>query len=266
MPGPAPAAFEPFEAELTAARFLRRPNRFVVHARLEGGAEVRAHLPNPGRLEAILRPGRPLRLRAADREDRKTDWSAVLARTPAGDGWVSLVTTLPNRLVGAALRADALEELAAWSLVRSEATVGESRLDFLLRRKERRLALEVKSVTLERGGMGLFPDAVTERGTRHVRELRKLAGRDGWEAAVLFVAQRDDVTCVTAAPDIDPSFASALEEARRAGVRVLARGCEVTSAGVGLGPALPVPAPSEAPSPVPAAAEDGTTTSGPGTA
>lgn len=257
MSGAEPAAFEPFDTDLTPARFLRRPNRFVVHARLEDGSEVRAHLPNPGRLGEILRPGRPLRLRAADRDDRKTDWSAVLARTPGGEGWVSLVTTLPNRLVGAALDAGDLEELAGWSLVRSEATVGDSRLDFLLGRGERRLALEVKSVTLEREGMGLFPDAVTERGTRHVRELTALAGRDGWEAGVLFVAQRDDVTSVTAAPDIDPTFADALEEAREAGVRIMARRCDVGPAGIGLGPALPVPATREAPSP----AGDGTTTS-----
>lgn len=257
MSGAEPAAFEPFHTDLIPARFLRRPNRFVVHARLEDGAEVRAHLPNPGRLGEILTPGRPLRLRSAERADRKTDWSAVLARTPDGDGWVSLVTTLPNRLVGAALEAEVLEELAGWSLVRSEPTVGESRLDFLLERGERRLALEVKSVTLEREGVGLFPDAVTERGTRHLRELTGLAGRDGWEAAILFVAQRDDVDSVTAAPDIDPTFASTLEEARGAGVRVWSRRCDVTPAGVGLGPALPVPAAREAPSPV----GEGTTTS-----
>ncbi|MFB6241022.1 MAG: DNA/RNA nuclease SfsA, partial [Gemmatimonadota bacterium] len=249
MSGAETAAFESFDTDLTPARFLRRPNRFVVHAELGDGSEVRAHLPNPGRLGAILRPGRLLRLRAADRDDRKTNWSAVLARTPGDDGWVSLVTTLPNRLVGGALEAGALEELAGWSLVRSEATVGDSRLDFLLEQGDRRLALEVKSVTLEREGMGLFPDAVTERGTRHLRELTALAGRDGWEAGVLFVAQRDDVSSVTAAPDIDPTFADALDEAREAGVHVRARRCEVGPAGVGLGPALPVPATREAPSP-----------------
>lgn len=249
MPTSDVAAFQPFDAELTPARFLRRPNRFVVHARLEAGREVRAHLSNPGRLEEILQAGRPLRLRAAEREDRKTDWTAVLARTPGGEGWVSLVTTIPNRLVGEALSVGELAEVGGWSLDRAEAPVGESRIDFLLARDGRRLALEVKSVTLERRGAGLFPDAVTDRGTRHLRELIAVTRRRGWEAGVLFVAQRDDVTSVTAAPDIDPTFAATLAEARGAGVRAWARRCRVTPAGVGLGRAVPVLGPEEAPPP-----------------
>jgi len=241
------AAFEAFDADLVSARFRRRPNRFVLHAALDDGSEVRAHVPNPGRMDEILVPGRVLRLRPADDPSRKTDWSAVLARTPDGSGWISLVTTLPNRLVGEALSGGGIEELAGWRLERSEATVGDSRLDFLLARGDRRLALEVKSVTLKRGSAGLFPDAVTARGTRHVRELTAIAGREGWEAAVLFVAQRDDVESVTAAPEIDPEFAAAFSEARAAGVRTLARRCEVTPRGVALGAALPVPDPFDAP-------------------
>lgn len=256
------AAFEPFDEELTTARFLRRPNRFVVHAALDDGEQVRAHLPNPGRMDEILTAGRALGLEPADRADRKTEWSAVLARTPDEGGWVSLVTTLPNRLVGAALSARRLPELADWEPERSEVPLGGSRLDFLLTRGDRRMALEVKSVSLEREGVGLFPDAVTERGTRHLRELTEIAGRDGWEAVVLFVAQRDDVGAVTAAPDIDPAFADALGEAREAGVRVLARRCEVTRRGVALGPALPSPPPERAPPPVGATEPAGTGAAG----
>lgn len=259
MSSPESAAFEPFDAELVPARLVRRPNRFVVHAALEDGEEVRAHLPNPGRMEEILAEGRTLRLEPAARPDRKTDWSAVLARTPDDRGWVSLVTTLPNRLVGAALASRALDEVAEWELERSEPTIGASRLDFLLARDGCRMALEVKSVSLERQGVGLFPDAVTERGTRHLRELAEIAGRDGWEAAVLFVAQRDDVTAVTAAPDIDADFAEALEDARRRGVRILGRRCDVTPRGVGLGPSLPTPPSEQAPPPGGAAAGPGTT-------
>lgn len=247
--------FEPFGRALRPARFLRRPNRFVVHASLADGREVRAHLPNPGRLEEILTRGRPLRLRPAASADRTTEWSAVLARAPGGEGWVSLVTTLPNRLVGRALAQGGLGELSGWELQRTEPSIGDSRLDFLLARRDRRLALEVKSVTLERQGVGLFPDAVTERGVRHLRELTSLAGREGWEAAVLFVAQRDDVDAVTAAPDIDPEFAAALGRARSAGVAALARRCEVRHDGVALGPELPVPPAEEAPPPSDGAGE-----------
>lgn len=257
MSGAGPPSAETFDGTLVPARFLDRPNRFVLHARLVDGGAVRAHLPNPGRLDQILTPGRELRLRPASSPDRTTEWSAVLARTPEAEHWVSLVTTLPNRLVGEALRSGAIEELAGWEVERAEVTIGESRLDFLLRRRGRRLALEVKSVTLARRGVGLFPDAVTARGTRHVRELSERAGREGWEAALIFVAQRPDVTAVTAAPDIDPEFASALERARDAGVRALARRCAVSPRGVALGASLPVPPAADAPGPTPDPGDDG---------
>lgn len=230
---------EPLGAPLATARLVERPNRFLVRARREDGV-VEAHLPNPGRLEELMVTGRRLRLRPADGAGRKTDWTAVLVETPAGDGWVSLDTTLPNRLVGRALRRGWIEELAGWSPEEAEVSLGASRLDFVLADGERRLALEVKSVTLVREGIGLFPDAVTARGTRHVRELAGLAGRAGWEAAVLFVAQRPNVERVVADEEIDPEFAVALREARAAGVRALARRCRVDESAVTLGEALPV--------------------------
>lgn len=236
---------------LAPARFLERPNRFLVLCRLEEtGGIVEAHLPDPGRLTELLVPERRVRLRPASGRDRKTEWTAVLVESPGGARWVSVDTTLPNRLVEEALRAGTLEGFPCWELEATEVTVGRSRLDFLLRREtgpedspadeHRRLALEVKSVTLVRDGTGLFPDAVTARGARHVRELARLAGRRGWEAAVLFLAQRSDVEKVVAAPEIDPDFATALAEAREAGIRALARRCEVGEEEVRLGDPVPV--------------------------
>lgn len=226
---------------LAAARFLRRPNRFVVRCRLqETGEEVRAHLPDPGRLTDLLVSGRPVRLRPEEGRDRKTEWTAVLVQAEAGR-WVSVDTTLPNRLVERALRHGALTEVSGWEMERTEVTVGDSRFDFLLREPEgRRLLLEVKSVTLVRDGVGLFPDAVTERGSRHVRELAHATGRDGWTAGVLFVAQRGDVCAVRAAARIDAEFAAALDEARRRGVETWARRCRVTRDRVRLGASVPV--------------------------
>lgn len=232
-------------APLVEAHFVERPNRFLVRARLAAGPIVEAHLADPGRLLELLLPGTRLLLRPVDPEaPRRTRWTAVLVRTPDDAGWVSLDTGLPNRLVGAALEAGALPELEGWRLVRREAHVGRSRIDFLLERSPGRLlALEVKSVTLvEDDGVARFPDAVTARGARHVAELRRFV-EEGGDAAILFLLQRDDASRIEAASAIDPAFAEALRRAAASGVRVLGRRCRVDPDGVSLGdpvPAAPV--------------------------
>jgi sugar fermentation stimulation protein A len=216
---------------LVEARFVARPNRFVVHARLAADGKMAvAHLADPGRLRELLVSGRRLWLRPSSDPARKTRWSAVLVEAPEGP-LVSLDTTVPNRLVAEALRRGSLPELGAYELERAEHGVGRSRIDFLLRPRDGArppLLLEVKSVTLVEAGVALFPDAVTARGARHVRELAEHSRGGEHGTAILFVAQRPDVERVIAAREIDPEFAAALEEARSAGVRVLARRCRVT--------------------------------------
>jgi sugar fermentation stimulation protein A len=236
---PARSIHVPFPTDLCESRFVARPNRFLLHCELppraaasgadeSGDRVVKAHLADPGRLKELLLPGQRVWLRPAAAPTRKTAWSAVLVESPDGDGLVSVDTTMPNRLIHRALAAGALEEFDGWSLERAEWTHGRSRIDFLLARGEERLALEVKSVTLVDDGVALFPDAVTARGARHVRELAELAQRDGWSAAILFVLQRPDAHRIEAAASIDPAFATALAEAKAAGVQVLGRRCHVT--------------------------------------
>ncbi len=256
----------PFPPDLRPARFVERPNRFVVRATLEGGEDggqvVSAHLPDPGRLRELLLPEALLWLEPARNPERKTRWTLRLCRRPDGPGVVSLDTTLPNRLVERALEAAALDELEGWALARREVTVGASRFDFLLERdpggdpeargrgvrelaqspgrsRPSRLLLEVKSVTLVEGGVGLFPDAVTTRGARHVRELTQLTREEGWATVILFVLQRDDASEIRAAASIDPHFASELQRAKAAGVRILGRRCRVSLEGVELGEPIP---------------------------
>ncbi len=242
------APFVPLgSSSLASARHVGRLSRFLVRCRLEQGeTEVEAHLPDPGRLKELLVPGRRVWLRPAppptERSPRrKTRWTAVLVQTPNGRGLVSLDTTLPNRLIASALKQHALSEFANWQLDRAETRLGKSRFDFLLRASaSRKLVLEVKSVTLVENRIGLFPDAVTARGARHVRELAKVVQRRKWHAAVLFVAQRSDIGCIHAARRIDPVFADALEEAKAAGVWILGRRCRVRTDRVTLGSTVPV--------------------------
>ena len=257
----------PLEGPLREARFVERPNRFLLRCALpvreeraagsEGGLAVResapsgrapevvdVHMADPGRLEELLLPDRRVWIRYAASPTRKTDWSAVLVEAPDGRGLVSVDTTMPNRLIHRALAERSLEEFDGWKLERAEFPLGRSRIDFLLRQGVRSLALEVKSVTLVEDGVALFPDAVTARGARHVRELTEIAGTvdEGgthWEAAILFVLQRGDARRIEAARSIDPDFADALAEAKAAGVRVLGRRCRVTPDRLELGPPVP---------------------------
>lgn len=228
LPTPLPSV--PLAGPLVEGRFVDRPNRFLVRVHLPEGARVEAHLPDPGRLRELLRPGVRVWLRpSGPSATRRTSWTAVLVETPDGRGLVSMDTTVPNRLVAVALEAGALEEFRGWNLERREAPVGRSRIDFLLSREGgRRLLLEVKSVTLvEDDGVARFPDAVTTRGTRHVGELRRAVESGAAEASILFVLQRADARRIEAARSIDPGFAEALERARDAGVTVAGRRCRV---------------------------------------
>ncbi len=232
----------PIPGPLSKAYFVGRPNRFLLQVRLaDTGHVVEAHMADPGRLKELLLPGKTLWLRPASNPGRKTRWGAVLVESRDGEGLVSLDSTLPNRLIKNALEKGALDEFHGWELNRAEFPMGRSRLDFLLSGADgAQMALEVKSVTLVEEGMGLFPDAVTERGARHVRELGELAAREDWEAAVLFVLQRPDASRIRAARSIDPRFAVALAEAKAAGVRVLGRRCKVFLDRVDLGGSVPV--------------------------
>lgn len=232
----------PIAGPLHPARFIQRRNRFLVTVRLEvTSEEVEAHLPDPGRLRELLLPGSRMWLSVASNPARRTRWTAVLVESASGKELVSLDTTLPNRLIARALHLGALEELRGWSMVKGEVPVGRSRLDFLLSGPDgRRLFLEVKSVTLVERGVALFPDAVTERGARHVRELAEATLQEDTEAAILFVLQRSDAQEIRAARRIDPRFSDALEQARAAGVRLLGRRCRVHLREVVLGPPVPV--------------------------
>jgi sugar fermentation stimulation protein A len=241
---------------LVETQFVERPNRFLLRCMprtvcersASYGADPavsatihEAHMADPGRLRELLIPGRRVWLRPVrDAPHRRTQWTAVLVETPDGAGLVSVDTTLPNRLVHEALKLGALEEFGGYTLERREVTLGDSRIDFLLARRDgRRLAVEVKSVTLVEDGIARFPDAVTERGTRHVRELTRIAQQPGWDAAVLFVLQRPDAHRIEAARGIDARFADALAAARDVGVRVLGRRCTVTLERLTLGDVVP---------------------------
>ncbi|MEO7908396.1 MAG: DNA/RNA nuclease SfsA [Roseiflexaceae bacterium] len=242
---------------LLEATFLSRPNRFLVHAELNGTV-VQAHLADRGRLKETLLPGVRLLLACHAGAHRKTAFQAVAAIRAASDlrvgdcarsedarsdshaaTLISLDTHLPNRLIEAALRAEALLPFRGYTALRREVTVGGSRFDFQLSDAIKHCTVEVKSAGLVRDGIGLFPDAPTERGRRHVAELAGLA-RAGERASVVFVAQGGDARAVKVDTQIDQAFATELRAAAAAGVEVYAYACPLTPAGIWLGQLIPV--------------------------
>ncbi|MFB5067859.1 MAG: DNA/RNA nuclease SfsA [Candidatus Wallacebacter cryptica] len=227
--------------DLVEAYFVQRLNRFVIQCRLDKNSPetVEAHLADPGRLRELLVPDSRIWLRPSANPKRKTKWSAVLVEAD-NHSVVSLVSTLPNELIKTALKQKAIEELAAWTFVRSEYPVGRHRFDFLLEQDDQLLLLEVKSVTLVENGRGMFPDAVTLRGRKHLETLAELTASGKYQTAVLFVLQRSDADYITAASHIDPAFAQAMTEASETGVKLLGRRCTVTTGHITLGSSLPI--------------------------
>lgn len=171
---------------MVPARFVSRPNRFLVKCDLDG-LVVEAFLPNPGRLQELLLPGSNLYLaREGISASRKTEYTVV--GVECGNNLIMLHTHLTNEAVGCLLENHLVPGLEGAAVVRREVRVGHSRFDFLLKDQEGEIHLEVKSCTLFGNSVAMFPDAVTTRGARHLRELADLS-RQGFRSAVIFVVQ-----------------------------------------------------------------------------
>lgn len=215
-----------FPVPLQEAYFLSRPNRFTCLVQIPGqGTAVPAHLPDPGRLRELLQPCARMWLEPKSGPQRKTRYQVWLVEQ--GRTLVSLNTRLPNLLVAEALAQGSLPEFTRYTNWEQECRAGNSRLDFLLTKPDEECWVEVKSVTLVEDGHGLFPDAPTERGRKHLAELTRLR-RSGARTVTLFVVQRGDVRNVAANSRTDPEFAQALQTAHRSGVELIAYDCEIT--------------------------------------
>lgn len=230
-----------FQTPLLRATLLRRYKRFLADIRLEDGREATAHCANPGAMTGLARPG--ARIWVEPNDDRRKKLSYAWRLVDLGDGRMAGVdTSLPNRLLRAALADGAVPDLSGYGTVLPEQRYGTaSRVDFLLRDAQRRDAyVEVKSVTLHRQHrIAEFPDTVTERGARHLGELADMA-RAGHRAVLFYIVQRNDCEAVGVAADIDPAYAAALQAATSAGVEVLAYDTELSPQGVSLRNRLPV--------------------------
>ncbi|NJO07132.1 MAG: DNA/RNA nuclease SfsA [Chloroflexaceae bacterium] len=223
-------------APLVEGRFIARPNQFTVDANIDGEI-VRAHMADRGRLHDILFANTRLLLARRVGVGRRTDYQVVGAYV--GAELVSLDTHLPNRLVAAALEAQALPQFARYTTIKPEFRLGSHRFDFLLTDDLTRCILEVKSVGQVVNGLAMFPDAPTERGRAHAEELGRLA-LNGQRVALLFIVQRHVARALVPNETVDPAFASALRQALMRGVEVYAYRCPITPAGITLANEIPV--------------------------
>lgn len=199
-------------------QFCSRTNRFVAEVMINGKQET-VHVKNTGRCKELLLPGTEVVLEISDNSSRKTKYDLICVYKE-NLGWVNIDSQAPNKVVK--------EWLAKqdYDMIRPEYSIGNSRIDFYMEKDGQKYLMEVKGCTLEIDGIGYFPDAPTERGVKHLRELQK-AAQKGYQCYVAFVIQMEGIHEVRPNVKTHPEFGVALEEARQAGVQVLCLGCTV---------------------------------------
>ncbi len=231
---------------IVEGKFLSRPNRFIARVEIAGREET-VHVKNTGRCRELLLPGARIFLEHSENPNRKTAYD-LIGVEKEGLGLVNMDSQAPNQVVrewllGQQAMASAQEEGAPGrqgekagpesvrifrqvGQVKPEFTYGQSRIDFFFQAEGKNCLMEVKGVTLEREGIAYFPDAPTERGVKHIRELQQ-ALEQGYECYIAFVIQMPGICEVCPNDETHPAFGEALRAAQRAGVQVLALGCEI---------------------------------------
>ncbi len=202
----------------TKGKFISRPNRFVAKVEIDGREEM-VHVKNTGRCKELLLPNCEVILEKSNNPERKTKYD-LIAVYKEGLGLVNIDSQAPNKVVYEWLMSQDFD------YVKPEYTIGNSRIDFYMEKGKEKYLLEVKGCTLEINGIGYFPDAPTLRGVKHLNELAELQ-KQGYNCAVAFVIQMEGISEVCPNTDTHPQFGKALEQAKKAGVKVLFLGCEV---------------------------------------
>ena len=203
---------------IVEGKFINRPNRFIAYVEVADRMET-VHVKNTGRCRELLLPGNTVGIQRSDNEARKTKYD-LISVYKKGSGWVNIDSQAPNKVVGEWL------EKQEYDYVKPEYVYGNSRIDFYMEKGAKKYLMEVKGCTLEIDGAGYFPDAPTERGTKHLRELIK-AVSEGYNCYIAFVIPMEGVKMVYPNAAMDKEFAEAFYEAQAAGVKVLNLACRV---------------------------------------
>lgn len=225
-------------SDLLSGYLLRRYKRFLADIELADGRTITAHCPNSGSMTGCAAPGSPVLLSECSKPSRKLPYTWELVKA---DGvWVGINTSLTNRLAREGIEIGTVPELSGYDSIRSEVPYGaHSRLDFMLSGGRGDCFVEVKNVTLVDGKRALFPDAVTTRGQKHLRDLMEIVAT-GQRGVIFFVVQRGDAESVSPADSVDPEYGRLLRLAVNSGVEAIAYQALVSPAEIRLSHRLPV--------------------------
>ncbi|KGM94001.1 XRE family transcriptional regulator [Clostridium novyi A str. 4552] len=206
------------------AKFIKRPNRFVAYVYLNN-EEIKVHVPNTGRCREILVPDTKVVLREGTNPNRKTKYDLIAAYKR--DKLINIDSQIPNAVVEEALKNKKIQPLVKFNNIKREQTFGNSRFDFKLwDDKNNEYYLEVKGVTLEDNGKCMFPDAPTERGTKHILELIEIK-ESNMGAGILFLIQLSGAKIFSPHKEMDKKFSDALVLAQKKGVDIFCYDCSV---------------------------------------
>lgn len=225
--------------QIVSGIFIERPNRFIAYANINGVKET-VHVKNTGRCRELLIPGSQIYLSVAENPDRKTKYDLISVEKQRNNGSTLLINMdshIPNAVVEEWLKKGKL--FSENAKIRREVKYGNSRFDFFAADGKHKAFLEVKGVTLEENGVAMFPDAPTERGIKHVRELMQCLN-DGYEAYILFVIQMKGMKAFRPNDKTHAEFGEVLRKANEAGVNILAMDCIVTADSIEMDKAVPV--------------------------
>jgi sugar fermentation stimulation protein A len=226
-----------FASPLVHGRLIQRYKRFLADVELDNGEIVVAHTTNSGSMKSCLVPGADVYLSPSPDPNRKTrfTWEMILINGQ----WVGINTAWPNLLAFEAIQKNKIPTLNRYTLIKREVKFGDSRFDVYCENEFERCIVEVKNVTLKEGEFARFPDAVTERGQKHLNTLMEVK-KQGLRAVMLYVIQRMDVAYFGPAYVIDPVYAQTLKTAMEHGVEVIAMQAEVSPFGIELTMQIPL--------------------------
>lgn len=226
-----------WETPLKEAVLLKRYKRFLADIKL-GDELLTVHVPNTGSMTSCWAPDWKCAVSKSDNPTRKMPYT--LEFTHNGESWIGVNTANANKLTHEWLKGELIPELKGYKTITPEKKIGDSRIDFYLTDHPDLppCYVEVKSVTLKLDGVAQFPDAVSERGQKHLKELMELK-RQGQRAVMFYLVQREDVSSMRPAHSIDKKYGELLKEAHAAGVEILVYQCKMELNEIGFGKSLP---------------------------